>query len=402
MKKILIMATALDIGGVQKSLLSLLQTLDYNEYSVDLLLLNEEGEFMPFLPTEVKVISFPSRYKWVYLPRGQVLPSFIKSIGLNLNVFRYIFYLMKGLIIGNVGKARQQLMRACAHTLPDIPERYDVAIDYTGGHKGYILSKTYAQQKISWVHGDYRVFGRDREIDLNDYSQLDAIVTVSETCLQIIKDQLPQFYNKCYLIPNIISKQTIRKMASELIDDMKDEDGTTKIIDVTRLDPDKGLELAIEACKLLISRGCHIHWYILGDGPEKQRLEKVIDDQELGRYFTLLGSRSNPYPYIRTADLVVHCSKFEGRSVAIDEAVMLAKPIILTNYPTAKDQIDSEIDGLICDMSSEGICSAVERLISQPELAKKFETKLESYNISPDLSIRKFKRLLDQSSEMRL
>ena len=396
MKKILIMATALDIGGVQKSLLSLLQVLDYNEFSVDLLLLNEEGDFMPFLPPEVKIISFPSGYKWVYLPRGQVLSSFRKSIGLNLNVFRYVFYLLKGMIIGNVGKARQQLMRACTHTLPEIPERYDVAIDYTGGHKGYILSKTYAQLKISWVHGDYRVFSRDREIDLNDYGQLDAIVTISETCLQIIKDQFPQLHEKCYLIPNIISKQTIRKMASESVNDMKDEDGTIQILDITRLDPDKGLELAIEACKLLIIRGHRVHWYILGDGPEKQRLEKVINDQELGNNFTLLGARSNPYPYIRTADIVVHCSKFEGRSVAIDEAMMLAKPIILTNYPTAKDQIDSEINGLICDMSSEGICNAIERLISQPDLAKTFETKLEGFDISPDISISIFMRLLDR------
>ena len=396
MKKMLIMATALDIGGVQKSLLSLLQTLDYDEISVDLLLLNEVGEYVPFLPSKVKVISFPSKYKWVYLPKGQVFISFIQSIGPNLNVFRYAFFLLKGLIIRNMGRARQQLMRACAHTLPNISERYDVAIDYTGGHKGYILSKTYAQQKISWVHGDYRVFGRDREIDLSDYSQLDAIVTVSETCLQIIKDQFPQFHEKCYLIPNIISKQTIREMASESVNDMKDEDGTIQILDITRLDPDKGLELAIEACKLLIIKGYRVHWYILGDGPEKQRLEKIINDQELGKNFTLLGARSNPYPYIRTADIVVHCSKFEGRSVAIDEAMMLAKPIILTNYPTAKDQIDSEINGLVCDMSSEGICSAIERLINQPDLARAFETKLEDFDISPDISISIFMRLLDR------
>lgn len=394
MKRLLIMSTALDIGGVQKSLLSLLQALDYREFSVDLLLLDEGGEFMTYLPAQVRVIKFPPKHQWVYLPRGQVLTSFLQAIGPNLNVFRYIFFLLKGLLIGNMGQARQQLMRAAAHTLPGIPGNYDAAIDYTGGHKGYILAKTQAKKKLSWVHGDYRVFRRDRKIDLDEYARIDAIITVSETCLHIIAEEFPQFSSKCHIMPNIISKKSIEQLALSPIENMQDEPHTYKILDITRLDPDKGLELAAEACKELTHRGYEIHWYVLGEGPERQRLQSYIDQLGISDRFTLLGSRQNPYPYIRQADFIVHCSKFEGRSVAIDEAMLLGKPIVLTDYATAKDQIDSEVNGLICAMNKEGIFAAVKRLIDEPELAEKFMANLESYDIPPEASIDKLRSML--------
>ena len=397
MKRILIMSMALDIGGVEKSLVSLLRAVDYDLYSIDLMLVETQGVLQQFLPKQVHVLSFPEKSNWVFIPKGKVLRSLRNAVGWNLNAVRFLYYLLKGLLMRNMGRARQQLIRAAMHTLPEIHGEYSAAIDYTGGYKAFILSRMNAAKKISWVHGDYRVFGRDKKIDRSDYEQLSAIVTVSPTCFRIFAQQFPQYYDKCCVLPNITSKANILEMANQEEGAVFNEkhEGAINLLDITRLDPNKGLDIAIVACSLLVKQQKNIYWYILGDGPQRKRVEKMIQQAEMEDHFFLLGSRANPYPYIKRADIIVHCSRFEGRSVAVDEAMLLGKPIILTNYATAEDQIASGVNGIICEMSAESVCSAIKTLINAPGLMDRYKKALVDYDIGSDQSIKLFTDLVE-------
>lgn len=389
--KLLIISTNLAIGGVERSLVSLLNAMSPEEFSTDLMLVDRDGALQNLVSKHIKVLDFP--YKWVLMQKGRVMRSLRGAVGLNLNFFKFCFFLMKGIMTGNMGKARQQMYQSVMHTLPCIQEQYDTVIDYTGNYKAFILNKVKAKKKLSWVHGDYRVFQRDKQIDENEYKKLDAIVTVSETCREVFIEAFPDTADKCFVMPNITLKSNLLKLARQDVDFDNDFTGI-RILDVTRLDPDKGLDMALDACQQLLTWGYDIKWYILGDGPERERLAKAIVNRRLTDNFVLLGSKANPYPYMLKADMIVHCSLFEGKSVAIDEAKLLAKPIILTDYATAKDQIQSEVNGLICDMSAEAVSAAAKRLIDNADLRQSFQQELQLFSIDIESSLDVFREII--------
>jgi glycosyltransferase involved in cell wall biosynthesis len=390
-KKILIMANKLDVGGVQKSLISLLQSIDYQHYEVDLVL-RDQGAISEYLPSEVRIIEPPDYYEWIFLPKNPIT-TLVKSLGLNLNFLRVVFFMIKGLLSKNMGQSRQQLLQSCMHTLQSFDGTYDAAIDYTGNFKALLLNKVRATRKISWLHSDYRVYGRDKDIDLKDYGQIDTVVVVSETCYNIFVSEFPQYRDKCVVMPNISLKSQIQIMAMDRVDFDSDFSGA-KILSITRLDPNKGLEIAMKACKKLVCEGYDVKWYVLGDGPERERIEKMVHLYGLKDRFILLGFKVNPYPYIKQADIIVHSSLFEGKSVAIDEAMLLAKPIIVTNYPTAKDQIQDGFNGLICDISTDGLYDAVSLLLENTELRQRLSNNLLDYDISAEQSMQIFEKLI--------
>jgi len=390
---LLFVSTALDIGGVQRSLLSLLSSLPENKYRIDLMLLRREGSLLPQLPPHVNVLDFPA--PWALLPKQRIIKAFLQSIGPNLNALRFAYHLGKGMLSGKTETARHLLLKAVLPTLPPVKGSYRAAIDYTGAYKSFVLDKVDAQRKLSWVHGDYRVFQRDKKLDTAEYGRLDHVVTVSELCKQIFDEAFPQFSSKSLVMPNITSKSLITRMAGESVDFDEGFDGI-RILDITRLDPDKGLGIALRACKLLRQKGRNLRWYILGDGPEKAKMERVIAQENMQDAFILLGSRPNPYPYIKRADMVVHCSLFEGKSVAMDEAMLLEKPVILTDYPTAKDQVIDAVNGLICETNPEAVCGAVERLLDNPALVESIVKQLKAFDLPVEASLQVFRDMIMQ------
>lgn len=388
-KKILIVGTNLDCGGKEKSLISLLQSIDLKKYKVSLLLTDSNKTkqmFMKYVPEDIEIKYFPEEYDWIFIPKNNILSAFRKSLGYNLNFSALLYFTAKGIISKNMVIARQQLWKNCSGRIPDIQGHYYVAIDYTGGHKNLILDKVNANKKITWIHSDYKVYKRDKIIDLKEYECLDAIITVSKTCNDIFISEFPQLADKSYIMHNISNKKQIIKMSNEDVDFDNDFTGV-KILDITRLDPNKGLDIAIKSCRALLEQGYNIKWYILGDGPERFKLETLIKQNKLEDNFILLGLKDNPYPFIKEADMIVHCSLFEGRSVSIDEAMLLAKPIILTNYPTAKDQIINGENGFICNADVEGVCEAVKYLIENKSIMEQLSHALNDFDISIKNSI---------------
>ena len=87
-------------------------------------------------------------------------------------------------------------------------------------------------------------------------------------------------------------------------------------------------DIAIKAAAILVKKGYTIKWYVLGEGEERNTLEQSIKEHNLIANFILLGIKENPYPYINNATIYVQPSRFEGKSLAIDEAKILHKPIL--------------------------------------------------------------------------
>lgn len=392
MKKLLFVTNELSIGGVQRSLISLLNVLVDSGFDIDLMILKSGGELEKQVPRDVRVIPFPAEHRWLFLPKDNLVSSLKYCFGPNLNFPKLLFFLIKGIILNDMERARQQLFRSCRHTIADLPEKYDAAMDYPGIYKAYIIHKVQAKKKLSWVHGNYDLLGRDLIIDEEDYNDIDAVVNVSESCQEIFLKSHPSLLPKCYIVPNVTRKKEILELADDA--GFGDTFNGTRILDVSRLDYGKGIEIAVDACRMLLDKGYIIRWYILGEGPERRKIEKKIAEKGVSNSFFLLGQKLNPYPYMREANLIVHCSRSEGKSVAIDEAMLLSKPIVLTNYATAKDQVESGVTGIICEMSPEGVGAAIENLLLDESLARKLSANLANFALDSAKTLEMFEHTI--------
>ncbi|MBT9092821.1 glycosyltransferase, partial [Lactobacillus delbrueckii subsp. bulgaricus] len=116
----------------------------------------------------------------------------------------------------------------------------------------------------------------------------------------------------------------------------------------------KGFDIAIEAAAIFKKLNIPFQWIIIGEGKQRKYLQGLIDKYKLKSCVSLIGVKENPYPYMRLADILVQSSRYEGKSVVLDEAKMLGLPVIATNYPTVRDQVNDQW-GYIVDMNAKSI-----------------------------------------------
>ena len=74
---------------------------------------------------------------------------------------------------------------------------------------------------------------------------------------------------------------------------------------VGRLSYEKGNDRLLEACRLLHTDGFDFRLWIIGEGPERDKLESLIREYNLEQCVKLWGFQTNPYPYMRGADLLL-------------------------------------------------------------------------------------------------
>ena len=120
---------------------------------------------------------------------------------------------------------------------------------------------------------------------------------------------------------------------------------------------------------------------ILGKGEDYDKLQKKIQEYKLQENFILLGERKNPYPYIKNCDIFIQTSRFEGKSIVLDEAKILNKPIIATNYETVEDSIKHNETGIIVELNTHKIAQEIINLLADDDKIKRIEQNLQKkYN----------------------
>lgn len=362
-KQILVTSNSLGIGGIEKAFLSLINTLPNEEYDIDILLISPYGEYKDMIHSNVNLLPTPDEFHWILLPKNDIVGCVFRLLLHPMYLFYFVRNIVKGLRSGSMAKARQWMWLDCISAVPVLTKHYDIALDFSGLLRRYVLEKVDAKKKYTWIHSDYRVYGLDMSIDRKLLENFDGINCVSETCKEIFDGVFPDLASKSRVELNRIDKEFIMSQ----INGKGFDDGFDgiRLLDVTRIDPNKGLDIAVQVCSKLKKDGKIFKWYILGNDPLGYRvtLENLIKEYGVEDCFILLGFTSNPYPYMYEADIIVHFSHFEGRSVSIDEALALNKPILLTNYPTAKDQIMNGVNGFICDFDVDLLADRIEKMM---------------------------------------
>ena len=387
MKKILFIMNNLNCGGAEKALVSLLKTIDYSQYEVDLLLFRHEGIFLKQVPEEVNILPEPFGYKYYDMSSIKAIKELLKQgrIGDAIRRIKAIFIYKSE---KDTYRCGQKVWPYVSKIFGKLNKKYDVAIGYLENNPiYYCVDNVDAKKKIGFIHNDYDKLGLNPIGDRIYFNELDNIVTISEECAEVLKNRFPEYKDKVRVMYNIVSPSIINEMAKEKIDINNAE---INLVTVGRLNYQKGYDMAIEACKKLVEKGYDIKWNILGEGEERANLEGLIKKYNLQDRFILLGIKENPYPYVQNADIYVQTSRFEGKSIAIDEAKILNKPILVTNFTTVRDQISDGVNGIIVDMNVDSIVDGLETLIKDSNLRNKLKKNLANEELGTENEIEVF------------
>ncbi|WP_309088649.1 glycosyltransferase [Domibacillus sp.] len=372
-KDILISVYDMEIGGIERSLINMLESFDYEKYNVDLLIFHHKGDFLTLIPEKVNVLNEINAYSVFRKPiihcvkEGHYLTSAIRIISkFAANIKANSRKLEEG-----SGYIQMQLaLKYSCYFLPKLKKQYDIAISYAWPHD-ILLKRIKAGKKIAWIHTDYSKLEIDNKVDLNIWTKFDYIVSISEECTKAFLSVYPSLEKKILLVENLTSPAFIKKMAGNGQQTARTEVDITdfNLLSVGRLSYVKGFDMAVKALKILHDKGLtNIKWYIIGEGGYKAELEELIRKSNMEKSFILLGKKTNPYPYFKICDLYVQPSRYEGKAVAVTEAKILEKPIVITNYPTAHSQIQDGREGVICELSEKGLAQAIELFFKNNKL----------------------------------
>lgn len=378
-------------AGAERALISLIHALPKEQFEISLQVLVNRGEMFSEVPPDVHIlIKHPDSHS-VLSKGGQMklIGTALYCFFYHCNGFRLLPYLLKNLQIQRKqGKFQPDklLWRLIAYGTKPPRQTYDLAIAYLeGGSTYYLADMVSAKKKAAFVHIDYQTAGYHRGLDLDAYQKIDRIFSVSKEAGESFLKVYPEHQKKLFLFRNIIDTERIMMQSRKKIpeqDPFIRSHATYKLLTVGRLHYQKAYDIAIPALKRLREEGLSVDWFVLGEGPLEQELKKQIAEEGLKGHFVLLGGRKNPYPYYRACDIYVHATRFEGKSIAIEEAQVLGKAIIASDCTGNREQITSGKTGMLIPLSSESIAEAVKNLLSHPKQKAMFETASKNICLS--------------------
>lgn len=401
MKKILIFSHAMEIGGAEKSLLGLLETIDTTKYSVDLFLMRHTGELMKYIPNEINLLPEIPQYSALAIPiievlkKGQFSVAFGRCIGKEKAK-----QAVKRL---NLSKDNQVgLEYSHKYTLKYMPsinaKEYDLAISFLTPHY-FVAERVRAKKKIAWIHTDYSCIDIDISSERKMWSKYDHIISISEDVTNSFLEKFPELKDKILVIENILPENYINSLTDAFsAEEEMPDNGTIKLLSIGRFSFPKRFDDVPAICSIIKDSGVNITWYLIGYGGDEQLIRKRIQEQHMEKEVIILGKKENPYPYIKTCDFYVQPSRYEGKSIAVREAQLLGKPVIITDYSTAHSQIKDKYDGMIVPMKLEECAKGIRRSICNKDMWSKIRNNLKKNDIANKSEIMKLYKILDESS----
>ena len=368
-KKLLFIIDTLHIGGAEKSLVSLLQLIDYNVFDVDLLLFGRNGEFERFLPTSVNVLPPPDLFHLL----GDSLLNNIKAGRVSLALSRIIYSIAVRLhrVFSQKATVRwynQAFWRFFSRYISPQPAVYDSAIAYSQGIPTFfVVDKVICNNKIGWINVYYDLSDSEARYNKRFYGSLNHIVLVSDGAHEVFRDIFPHFSDKMLVIHDICNADLLRRMAAESSTEM--DASCPRILTVSRLDKEfKGLDISLAVADILVKRNIRFNWYFVGDGKDRTFMSNYIKKHNLEHHVHLLGARANPYPYFKEATVYVQTSRQEGWGISIVEARLFNIPVVTTEYGTVWNQMVQRKNGIVTDFSPSHIAGAVQELLEDKRL----------------------------------
>lgn len=373
-KKLIFIAQALWLGGIETALVNLLNHLDYNKYDITCLITEDYQDMADRITPKCRLIvadrqhtvsfSEPYKYKWL----SNIMEEPQTSSKLRRMIWKMICCF-----------CRAEEMRLYSNYIKSQlkSEHFNTAVIYSDRTAEIAVRAINAERFVMFYHN--ADLGKAYH-DIYGYRVSEKIIAVSQYQCEKLKKLRPRFAHKMIAIQNYIDVETTREKAKQKINGDIFPDKGIHLVSCGRLAYQKGFDLAIEACAELVEAGYQdLHWYILGMGPLQKELEQRIYNYRMEKHFHLLGSRKNPFPYMKAADLYVQPSRTEGYSLSILEARVLACPTVAT-YAAAEEQMVNGITGTLCDATADAISMAILKHLQCPDISERYRARLAEYD----------------------
>lgn len=364
---ILIFSQAMELGGVERSLLGLLDAIDYDRYDVDLFLMRHSGELMPYLNPKAKLLPEIPQYASLAVPMASLIKSgqFGVLCGRLQGKFAAQRFDKKHHSDKPSVAALTYSHKYTLHSMPQISDKtYDLAISFLTPHY-FARERVRAKKYAAWIHTDYTALSLDHASEIAMWGKYDDICGVSEQASKSFQTAFPKLAGKVQTIENILPNDLICKQAEEPQTDMP-SGGSVLLLSVGRFCDAKNFDNVPDICRRLVADGLDVKWYLIGYGGDEPLIRQKIAEAGMQNRVIILGKKDNPYPYMRACDLYVQPSRYEGKAVTVREAQLLGKPVVITNYATSGSQLEDGVDGVIVPMDNAGCAASIAALLRDP------------------------------------
>lgn len=405
--KIIILMHYMELGGAESALLGLLQSIDPKRVDVDLFLYDKRGPLMEYIPDKVNVLPLIKEYTMLERPLTKVMMSGCVGVAM----MRLFGKIKTRLYAGNNSKGLDNASGFTYqqyHTVKVLPNinnnvEYDLAISFMTPHY-IVLDKVRAKKKMGWVHTDYTNIFINCNKELRMWDGLDYIAGVSEEVVTNFGCVFPALKDKLLTIENILSPDYVRRRAEEnIINEVMKEDRIIKLLSIGRYCNQKRFDEVGSICRnvveTMVEMRCEkkIHWYIIGYGSqeEEDKIRQNIEKLDVKEFITLLGKKDNPYPYIKSCDVYIQPSRYEGKSITVREAQILCKPVVVTNYPTAPSQINDGVDGVIVPMENDECAKGIVEFLKDTDKQKRIVEYLQTHDYGNESEVEKVYELCE-------
>lgn len=360
--KILIMQPNLITGGVEKSLVNFLNKIDYSKHEVDLYLSNVTGELLNDISKNVNVIGEKKPNEPMNVP--------IKSSRI------------KGMIKAMANKFPKMVNINYSRKLSNVsfPRHYDIAFVYHGLYTDllYLLThKVSADKKYAICHGDTSHAKFNAKYVIDCYKKLDKVFFVSKSCEKSFNKSFGKKGVKTGYLYNIQNAKEILEKSKEFDVEYGNE---LNIISVSRLSEEKAHLRSLAIFKKLKNEGYAFVWHILGSGEKEAEIKEYIKNNGLENNIKLYGNQVNPYPYIKSSDLLYLGSYHEAAPMVFSESMLLGVPVLTTRTCSA-DELVGDM-GFVCENSQEGIYESLKEIIKNLKILKDKKNNLRNYKIN--------------------
>lgn len=335
-KKVLFVFPSFGIGGTTVSTRSLISLLEKEGYDCWVMPLVPQGK-MVHLYDDVKRIETPFVVRALSLRGWEAEPSILKRPLVAL--LRFLRNHSKRFEHRMVGRALDKII--CQH-------HFDTVVACQEATTTRFVSHASLDNKVAWVRCDYKRMLEDSHKSKEDfYGSYKAIVCVSDQTCANFKAIFPEYASKTHCIPNPQDSGFIIHRADEIEEEPRFATEGKVLVSIGRFDPVKRFDQVALIARQLLDKGLKFKWYLIGDGAERPRIEASIKDYHVEDSVILLGVKTNPYYYIKRADLLVSLSRSEACPRVVNEAKILHTPTVSTDFPTIFEFIENGKTGLI-------------------------------------------------------
>ena len=384
------------LGGVERSLLGLLDSINYSKYRTDLFLMRQSGELMPYINKSANLLPEIPQYSSLAVPMASLIG-------------KGQFGVLCGRLHGKLAAKRYDkahpgdkpsivsLTYSHKYTLPMMPQIsnkiYDLAISFLTPHY-FVRNRVKAKNYAAWIHTDYTALSFDRKSELEMWSGYDYICGISDQASNAFKSVFPELADKVRTIENtlpikLIDEQSIRPQ-SEII-----PGNSITLLSVGRFCEQKNFDNVPDICRRIIDSGLNVKWYLIGYGGDETLIRQKIAESGMEDHAIILGKKENPYPYMRACDLYVQPSRYEGKAVTVREAQMLGKPVVITKYATSASQLEDGVDGVIVPMDNAGCAKGIADLLRDPDRMQRLSENCKKRDYTNSAEVEKIYALME-------